>query len=210
MKKLIFFDLDGTLIEGNSWYEFNLYFGMSPAEDKILMDWYNREIITYSEWDSIIVKILTEKNQCTSEKVKEFIKTIIPRPETREVINACKEKGYTTIILSGTMKQIAEGFNEHVGADFVYTTSEIIFDAEGNFETIKNEKKEGLSKRMIFERVCNEYGVNAEETIHVGDSRNDIEIFEKTEKGILIGNYKSLKPLAWKQIHSLNEVIELI
>lgn len=51
---------------------------------------------------------------------------------------------------------------------------------------------------MIFKRVCSEYGVNAGETIHVGDSRNDIEIFEKTEKGILIGNYEKLKPLAWK------------
>jgi HAD superfamily phosphoserine phosphatase-like hydrolase len=210
MKKVIFFDLDGTLIEENSWYAFNLYFGMSETEDQTLLNWYSRGIITYDEWDKIIVKILRDKNQCTLEKVNEFVKTIVPRPEVIDLIKACKEKGYTTIILSGTMKQIAENFRERVGIDLSYTTSEIMFSDEGAFETINNEKDEGLAKLRIYEKLCEEHGVNPEEVLYVGDSRNDLEIFQKTKKGILIGNYEKLKPFAARQITNLNEVIELL
>ena len=62
----------------------------------------------------------------------------------------------------------------------------------------------------IFEGVCREHGVNPEETIHVGDSRNDIEIFQKTKKGVLIGDHAGLKPFAWKQIHNLKEIIDTL
>lgn len=210
MKKVIFFDLDGTLIEGNSWVEFNRYFGMSENDDQTLLDWYRREVITYDEWDKIIVKILKEKNQCTAEKVAEFNKTLIPRSGAAEMIQACKDKGYTTVILSGTMKQVAESMRVQIGADLSYTTSEIIFDENGTFENIVNEKDEGPAKLRIFERVCVEHGVNPEEVVHVGDSRNDLEIFQKTKKGVLIGVYEKLKPLAWKQISNLGEVIELL
>lgn len=210
MKKPIFFDLDGTLIAGNSWYEFNLYFGMSEIEDQALLNWYTRGIITYDEWDHLIVKILREKNQCTQEKVAEFVKKITPRPEVLELMNICKEKGYSPIILSGTMKQIAEDFKNRVGADASYTTSEIIFNNEGGFETISNDKDEGPAKLRIFERVCAEYGVQPEDTIHVGDSRNDLEIFTISKKGILIGDYEKLKPFAWKQVQNLKEIIELL
>ncbi len=206
MKKPIFFDLDGTLIAGNSWYAFNLYFGMSESEDKVMLDWYSRGIISYDEWDHLIVKILREKNQCTKEKLSDFLKTLKPRPEAISLIQACKDNGYTPIILSGTMRQIAESIKETIGADASYTTSEIVFNEDGSFQTITNEKDEGPAKLRIFEQVCHEYGVSPEDTIHVGDSRNDLEIFEKTCKGILIGEYQKLKPLAWKQIESLKEI----
>lgn len=210
MKKPIFFDLDGTLIKGNSWYEFNLYFGMSEQEDEMMFTWYREGILTYSEWVELIVKILRQKNNCTQEKMAEFIKTIIPRPETIEVMRICKERGYSPIIISGTMKQIAEGVREFIGADASYTVNEIIFNDHGVFETIRNEKDEGPAKLRIFEKVCDELKISSEEAIYVGDSGNDLHIFEKTKKGILLGNYEQLKPLAWKQVQNLNEITDLL
>ena len=62
MKKIIFFDLDGTLSPTNSWYLFNLAFGMSETEDNTMFDWYKRGIISYDQWDDLIVKIIREKN----------------------------------------------------------------------------------------------------------------------------------------------------
>lgn len=210
MKKLIFFDLDGTLIPGNSWYEFNLYFGMSETEDKVLLDWYTRGLITYDEWDNLIVKILGEKNQITKDKVSEFVQTIEPRTDAKDVITKCKELGYTTIILSGTMEQIAESVRERLGADHSYTTSTIVFHEDGTFKDIANDKDEAPAKLRIFERICTEHGVTPEDTICIGDSGNDIAMFQKSKKAVLIGNYEKLKPFAWNQITELSEIIPLL
>jgi HAD superfamily phosphoserine phosphatase-like hydrolase len=210
MKKPIFFDLDGTLIEGNSWYMFNLYFGMSQKEDEMMINWYRQGVLAYNEWIDLIVKILRQKNKCTQEKIAEFNKTISPRPGTIEVMRTCKEQGYTPIIISGTIKQIAEDIGEFIGADTAYTTSEIIFNKDGVLETINNKEDEGQAKLRIFEKVCAEFGISPEEAIYVGDSGNDIQIFEKTNKGILIGDYEKLKPLAWKQVQNLSEITQLL
>lgn len=71
---------------------------MTQAEDQVLFDWYKRGLISYDQWDEMIVKILRDKNQCTKEKVQTFVATIESRPEALEVLKACKEKGYITII----------------------------------------------------------------------------------------------------------------
>lgn len=210
MNKLIFFDLDGTLSPTNSWYLFNLYFGMSEAEDQVMFDWYKRGLITYPEWDDLITKILREKALCTKDKVAEFSETVLPRAETQELINACKEAGYTTIILSGTMKQIAENFRSRLGIDLAYTCSEIVFRDDGTFEDIANDKDEGPAKLRIFERICAEHGVNPEETIMVGDGGNDLEVFKRTKKAIQIGDYEPLKEFAWKRVENLKEIVDLI
>lgn len=207
---VIVFDLDGTLIPGNSWYDFNLYFGMSEIEDKVLLDWYSRGIITYDQWDDVIVKVLTERGLCTQARVAAFLKTITIRPETIGMIQACKARGYITGIISGTMKQIAESVRERIGADFSYTTSEIIFDETGKFLTIRNDKDEGPAKLRLFERVCSQYGVDPAETICVGDSRNDLEMFQRSNKAVLIGGYEKLKPHAWKEIENLSEIANFL
>jgi len=210
MKKLIFFDLDGTLIKESSWHLFNPYFGMTEVEDQVMFDWYKRGLITYSQWDEMIVKILRDKNLCTKDKVAEFVETILPRPETQDLINACKEAGYTTIIVSGTMKQIAESFRARLGIDLSYTCSEIVFRDDGTFEDIANDKDEAPAKLRIFERVCAEHGVDPNETIMVGDGGNDLEIFKRTKKAIQIGNYEPLKEFAWKHVENLSEIKQLL
>lgn len=210
MKKLIFFDLDGTLSPTNSWYLFNLAFGMSEAEDNVLFDWYKRGLITYPEWDDMIVKILRDKNQCTKEKVETFASSILPRPEAQSLIDACRAAGYITIIVSGTMKQIAENFRARLGVDLSYTCSEIVFRDDGTFEDIANDKDEAPAKLRIFERVCAEHGVDPAETLMVGDGGNDLEIFKRTKKAIQIGDYEPLKALAWKRIENLSEIKDLL
>lgn len=210
MKKLIFFDLDGTLSPTNSWNLFNIHFGLTEQEDELLLDWYKRGLITYGEWDEFITKILREKNLCTKDAVDVFVKTIPLRSEAQNLITTCKNKGYTPILLSGTLKQIAESIGERIGIELVYTCSEAIFREDGNFEDIINDKNESIAKLRMFEAVCKEHGTDPQETIMVGDGSNDLEIFKKTKKAIQIGEHSELQKYAWKHIVNLNEINELI
>jgi phosphoserine phosphatase len=212
MKKLIFFDLDGTLSPTNSWNLFNKEFGLTEAEDNVLYDWHKRDLITFSWWSNMVTKIIRERNLCTKEKVEAFVKTIQPRPETVALIVTCKEKGYTPIILSGTMYQIAKDFASRIGVELVYTCSEGVFDENGAFLDITNAdaEDEALTKLQIFKSVCEEHGVDATETIMVGDGSNDVEVFKHTTKGIHTGEHRKLREHAWKHVENISEVGELI
>lgn len=210
MKKLIFFDLDGTLVPINTWHLFNIYFGMSEAEDAIMFDWYKRGLLSYCDWYAMISKIIKEKGQCTKDKVVEFVKTIVPCPDAESLIGACKEAGYTSVILSGTMKQIAEDFGHRLGIAISHTSSQIVFAEDGSFEDIITQSDQALNKLQMFEQICAEYNVDPAETIMVGDGNNDIEVFKRTKKAIQIDNNEQLKSYAWKHVENLSEIKTLI
>ncbi len=210
MKKLICFDFDGTLTEQSSWYLFNTHFGMTPEEDASLFEQYVNNGFDYKTWTRQIVAILKERNILNTDSLEEFVKTIKLREDASELINACKEADYKVVIISGGLKQVVEYVIGAPGVDHIITTAELIFSADGSFEDIVDNGDEMYAKVKAFENICAEHGVNPEDAIAVGDGGNDVEIFKKTKKGILLGSYEKLKPLAWKQVQSLREIKELL
>lgn len=210
MKKLIFFDFDGTLTDSSSWYLFNAYFGITAQEDDSLFKQYLQGSINYKGWMDEITKILKERGLCTKESVEKFAQTITLREEVFEVIKMCKNAGYVVSILSGGIKQAILPVVAGLGVDHVFTAVELVFDSEGKIESMIDHSDERHAKLVAFENVCTQYEVNPEEVIAVGDGGNDLDIFKKTKKGILLGSYEPLKEFAWKHIENLSEIKELI
>lgn len=215
--KLVFFDLDGTLIAGNSWRLFNLTFGLTENEDAMFFDLYHRGIITYKEWVDLIARILRERKLCSKGAYAAFTETLVPREDAAVLIDDLHAKGYQAVLLSGALHQSAEALGRRVGIDHVYTTASLVFADDGYVSSIELHKSmdelpmrtiedEGLAKRSIFEEVCAVFGADPEETIHVGDGGNDIEIFKRTKKGILFGTFEPLEPLAWKKVTRLGDI----
>lgn len=210
MKKIIFFDFDGTLTDSNSWYAFNTHFGMTPQEDHSLFENYLKNSFDYKTWTTEIVRILKERNLCTKNAVHAFAETIKPRSDAKEVIQACKDADYITVVISGGIKQVVEPIAKHLGVEYVFTTSDLLFDEHGMLDSIIDNGDEMHAKVRGFEEVCIERGIPEDQAYAVGDGGNDIEIFKRTKKGILIGNYAPLKEFAWKQVQSLSEIKELL
>jgi phosphoserine phosphatase len=210
MKKLIFFDFDGTLTDSSSWYLFNTYFGITAQEDDSLFKQYLQGSINYKGWMDEITKILKERGFCTKESVEKFAQTITLRSEAFEAIKMCKDAGYVVSILSGGIKQVILPVVAELGVDHVFTAVELVFDSEGKIESMIDHSDERHAKLVAFENVCAQYEVNPEEVIAVGDGGNDLDIFKKTKKGILLGSYEPLKEFAWKQVQNLSEIKELI
>lgn len=210
MTKLICFDFDGTLTDSSSWYLFNTHFGMTAEEDHALFQQYLENGFDYKTWTREIVKILKERNKLNKDSLLEFVQTISLREDAAGLMNACKNDGYTTVVISGGLKQVVEHVASALGVDQILTTAELIFGEDGKFKDIVDSGDEMHAKVKAFEDICEEYGVSPEDAIAVGDGGNDIEIFKKTNKGILVGNYEKLKPFAWKQVQSLSEIKEFI
>lgn len=73
-----------------------------------------------------------------------------------------------------------------------------------------NHSRQKTSARFTNYFIMNEAGIElTENTISIGDGGNEKELFELT-KGILIGNNQTLLPLAWKQVNTLTEAVDLL
>jgi hydroxymethylpyrimidine pyrophosphatase-like HAD family hydrolase len=68
---------------------------------------------------------------------------------------------------------------------------------------------ERAAKLELISNFCLQNGFDLSETIAVGDGGNDLEIFKNT-KGVLLGDNAELLPVAWKQIHNLSELVDII
>ncbi len=210
MKKLIFFDFDGTLTASNSWYLFNTHFGMTPEEDASLFEKYLKNTLNYEDWLKALIAILKDRNLCTKEAVEQFSEGISPRDNATELVQACKDAGYRIVVLSGGLKQVVEPFARKLGIDEVYPTNELVFDDEGKFSSIIDQSDEMHAKVRAFIKICADYDVPEEDAFVVGDGGNDLEIFKRSKKAIQIGNYEPLKEFAWKHVENLEEIKELI
>lgn len=209
MKKLIVYDLDGTLIEGSSWVELNQSLGLTEAEDLQLFEEYKKGALSYASWIQEIMSIYHKYTPVHKEVIESLVHLLKFKRGTKELVQLAKEKGYVSILLSGSVDSITKQCADILGIEHVYATNELVFNNEGYLENIISMGDEAIAKVGLLEGICEKHGVETKDVICVGDGGNDIEIFKIT-KGILVGENSVLKEVAWEQVQSLEEVIELL
>lgn len=209
MQKVIFFDLDGTLTPGSTWLDLNLKLGITAEEDRALFDQYKNGTITYQEWTSKGVELHKDHQPVTKGELIEFFKTISLRDGAQELVNAAKEKGYHTTILSGSVDVIVSTIAERLGLHGWLSCAKAVFDDQEVLTDIVSEGDEAPAKLKLAERYVAEHGFDLKDSISIEDGGNGVELF-KHAKGVLVGNNKDLAPLAWKQVENLSEINELL
>lgn len=209
MEKLIVFDLDGTLIEGTSWAEFNQSLGLTEAEDLYLFEEYKKGMISYAKWASEIVAIYHKYTPIHKEVIEALTYLLPLKSGAIELIHYAKQKGYTPLLLSGSVDTIVRKYAELLGIEYVYATNELVFSDEGYLEDIISMGDEAPAKAALLEAFCEKHGVDIGEVICVGDGGNNVELF-KLAKGIQIGGHEALAEVAWKQVEGLEEIGEFL
>jgi HAD superfamily phosphoserine phosphatase-like hydrolase len=205
MEKVVVFDLDGTLIKGTSWVEFNQSLGLTESDAQYLSDEYKKGTLSYTKWIDEIVTMY-RKYSPVHKEVIEALGFLFPiREGAEELIAIAKEKGYTLVLLSGGVDTIVKGFAGRFGIDNVFTTNELVFDEEGYLQSIVTMGDEAPAKVALLQAFCEKRGVDIKEVLCVGDGGNNVELF-KFAKGIQLGNYEELAKVAWKQVGGLKEI----
>ena len=209
-KKLITFDLDGTLTTSSSWQKFNELLGITAEEDQKLFELYIGGELKYADWIGAIASVYRERGRKVTEAdVEALAQSIELRPGAREAIDAAANKGYKVIIVSGAIDTIARTIGKHLGVTTVFSTNEAVYDDNGVLIDLDLMGDERISKFAMLEAYASEHSFDLKDVVAVGDGGNDIDIFERT-KGIQIGNNEELAKVAWKTVTSLSEVEALL
>ena len=130
--KLIFFDLDGTLVDGFEYIYQHLweYFGVEREQTRDVLKSYLRGEITYEQWVDNDVRLL-KKAGATRTRILEAIKSLKPMNGAIDVLRQLRDKNYK-IIVSGSMNLVIEAVfpNDMNLFDEIFI-NQYFFDKEG-------------------------------------------------------------------------------
>jgi phosphoserine phosphatase len=178
-KKLVAFDLDGTLINIETLDELAKLVGVEKEIGEITKKAMNGEI-EFREALTQRVKLL--KNLPLT-KIEELKKKIPITHGAQDLISELKKAGFITAIITGGFNIFADEIGKKLGVDYVYANKLIIKNGKltGEFE---GEILSPESKLKILRKIASKEGISLEECVAVGDGANDLLIIRNAGLGI--------------------------
>ena len=181
--KLVVFDMDGTLLQERSCWEYiHRHFGVDNTE---MLKLYMEHKINDQEFAESDIE-LWEKN--SDEKVNEsYINSILdeiePRDGAEELSDSLHKNGIKTAILSGGIKYLADKWAEKWNME-CEIANRIVDGEDGNLKAIIESS--GHAKGPIMNQLLEKMGFTKEEVASVGDTTVDIPLFQRSGLGIAV------------------------
>jgi HAD superfamily PSPase-like hydrolase len=182
--KVLFSDLDGTLIEvGSAWETLHRHFGVDGSEN--YNAYFNKDI-SYSEWMNLDIKLWMDKiGRVHLSELKKAFDGWRYLPNARDFVPIVKSKGYDFVILSAGFDFLAEQVGKELGADAYYAngleTDEVgCLTGEGICKVRLGEKYK------IVRKYCKSNEINPLNCVALTD-KYDADLLYSVGKGIVIG-----------------------
>lgn len=206
MKFLACFDMDGTLIEVTSSWEFIHKILGTEEISSSYRRMYERGEISYSEW--AFLDISAWKGRDFSEVLRR-VDEIRITDNAEESIRMLKEHGFIVGVISSGVDVVAFKVCEKLGMDFCRSARLLI---EGNEVRGLIEDLPPHRKGEILRGIALDYGIPLSRVAFVGDGESDLSVFEMT-LGLKIAfrpRSKRIVELSDHVVHDLLEASKLI
>lgn len=212
MSKIICFDVNGTLVEENSWEIFTQGNELMEKEiNDIFESYFSKKKPIDDVWAEVVALLKKEgrANKSFLSSCGSYATTL--KEGAREIIEYLKNKGYKIYLVSCSIDIHLECIVNDLGIDGFYAGSHLTFNSFGELEKITSECIKGKEyKTEKIKELAEKENINIEEIIFVGDGNNDIGAFEITKHGIAVGDNEKLLNCSWKQIKSLKEIESIL
>lgn len=198
-RQLVIFDLNKTLINGASWYDFNIAMGVTPEEDEMLyrLGPEKQRILSYHEWLDILKKIIIARGRANRAAIEAVLLNYQFQDGAIEVVAELQCRGHLVAIISGGFNLVVDDVARKLGIEHAYNNTYLVFDQDDMLEDIPVTWDEDRYKTMLVQSVCRRFGVHPKEVFYVADGDNDNEIFTETIGVALDGLGNVHEP--WKQ-----------
>ncbi len=209
--KAIAFDIDGTLVRENFWGALNGLCGLSKAEDESLFRQYEEGVLEYRVWMGHI-SAAYRKNPKSKEEMMPVLLEYRFAPDTKATVKRLQRQ-YELALISSNIDTYVEDVGDRLSIPFRYAFSTLEYDHSGTFMEIgfRDPGSELEAKVAALKDLCSRLLLEPSQIAFVGDSRNDLEAFRYTGRGILLreGN-EDLRKAAWKRISTLSELAGIL
>ncbi|MCX8188687.1 MAG: HAD-IB family phosphatase [Nitrososphaeria archaeon] len=208
--KIIFFDMDGTLIKCKSSWELIHKKFNTIEEAKKSLEEYRQGRISYKEFMiRDISSWMRKKEKIHIKEIEEILSHFELVDGAKEVAKELKKIGLKIVIITAGIDILAEKVGKEVYADKVFA-NKLKTDNEGYLVGEGIEIVEPRKKDRVLEMVCKEENVSLNETIAVGDTVYDLNMLKKAGLGLYFGDKNEILDTRIHKIHSLYEIIDYI
>jgi len=199
--KLVIFDLDGTLTQERSIWEYihkklGKWYGF--AEE--YQDLFLAGKISYEEFCERDAQVWKGMKL---EELLEIVKAVPFHPGVNELINFLKQKGLNLSMVSSGLSLLTNWVHQRYGFDYSVSNNLLhengVLTGKVKIQVYFDKKAEWVRK------ILNQFEVKPEEVIAVGDSRGDIDMFQMVGFSIAFNSScKDLDKIASACIQSQN------
>jgi len=207
-KRIICFDLDGTLIDGNSWLAITEGLGCPVIKHVQLYEDTISGEIAFEDAERELVGIWRDSGKATKENLQKIYDKTKIRDGVRELFDFLRNMGFLIYLVSGSNKFFVEGISKQLKPDGYYSNAEIIFDQNGVISKINQRiHEQGKIKVEQVTEIAKNNGVDITDIYFVGDDENDIDVFIATGKGLSVHTSEGyLKEVAYQNLETLEDI----
>jgi phosphoserine phosphatase len=172
--KLVIFDLDGTLTQERSIWEYihkrlGKWYGFAE-------DYQNQFLAGRISYEAFCEHDAQVWKGMKVEEVLKIVKTVAFHPGVDELIHYLKDKGLKLAMVSSGLSLLSIWVHQKYGFD--YSVSNDLLHENGVLTGKVKIQVYYDKKAEWVRRIMKEFGVESEEVIAIGDSKGDFDMFE--------------------------------
>ncbi|CAC12065.1 conserved hypothetical protein [Thermoplasma acidophilum] len=185
MIKLAIFDMDGTLTDEPSSWEY--VHRRLHTDNHMNFRLYRNGFISYEEFfRSDVLAWLRMHPRLKKDDIAGILRDIKLRDGSSEVVNGLKERGLITAVVSGGISWLCDILNEYMQID--YNLSNVIATDEGGFvQPWGYIRVIPERKNIAVKSLQSMLHISKDETISIGDSMENGMIHINSSKAYIIG-----------------------
>jgi phosphoserine phosphatase len=199
--KLVIFDLDGTLTQERSIWEYihkqlGKWYGFAEEYQNLFL----AGKISYEEFCERDAQVW---KGVRVEELLEIVKAVPFHPGVNELINFLKQKGLNLSMVSSGLSLLTNWVHQRYGFDYSVSNNLLhengVLTGKVKIQVYFDKKAEWVRK------ILNQFEVKPEEVIAIGDSKGDIDMFQMVGFSIAFNSScKDLDKIASVCIQSQN------
>lgn len=178
-KKLIAFDMDGTILEAEAIDEIAKRAGVQERVAELTRKAMNGEV----DFEYALRERVRLLKGLPIKVIEEVAEKLPISKGAEEVIKTLKNMGFITVLITGGFDVVAKKVAERLGFDYWFANRLGVEDGKLNGE-VEVLVSGGGSKLELLKRVAEAHGIDLEECVAVGDGANDLLVLEKVGLGI--------------------------
>ena len=176
--KLVFFNLDGTLVDGMQYIYQHLweYFGVDKTQTREGLKRYIRKEISYEDWVNNDVKLLQQAN-ATKQSMVDAIMSLHPMQGAVATVRALQERNYKVFALSGGIDIVVEAVYGDEAKELFQEVfiNRYHFDEAGKLVDATPTQYNIDNKAGCVRDMSEKYATELLNCVFVGDNENDVE-----------------------------------
>ena len=190
MIKLIAFDLDNVLIDGEAIDEIGKLMDVESEISELTKKAMEGDL----DFETALKERTALLKGASVENIKEVVSKIPLMEGAEETIAELKKRGYKIATITGSFEIIANRMKDDLGLDYAF--SNVLHEEKGKLTGEVSGPLVTGSKAEILKEIMEMEKVKAEESAAVGDGANDVSMLEEAGLGIAFNAKPVLKEKA--------------